>query len=345
MNNSKVNARITCFDGLKAIALLIIFYWHSGLPRPGCDLGARCCEFFFVASGFLTGYRYFHSEFPSSIKEYFKYFAKKVISFWPLHCFCLLAVILITFSIPLNLNELKLLLINLFLFQSWFNDSGIFFSYNGVSWFLSSILFCYLIAPLVIKSARKKHISTPMFLLCAVVRLAWEFAQNKNLMPFDVPFHVYPLVRLLEFCMGLYIVPLFFGISERTAGKKNRIVFTLIEVVSLAGVISLIVNRDNLMRGTFALVFCELVFVFAFNSGLVSYLLSVKLFELFSKIQMEFFMIHQIVIGTMPKLLPDNKLADTLIKLAVTIVISVAYSYFSKKDTLAAKISQKINNF
>lgn len=345
MNNSEENARITSFDGLKVIAVLIIFFWHSSLPRPGCDLGARCCEFFFVVSGFLTGYRYIRSDFPSSLKEHFKYFAKKVITFWPLHCFCLFLIILITFDFPKDLHSIKLLLTNLFLFQSWFNDSDIFFSYNGVSWFLSSIMFCYLTAPLIIKSARKRHISIPMFLVCTALRLIWEYAQIKNLMPFSVSFHVYPLVRLLEFCMGMYIVPLFFSISKIVAGNKNRILFTFFEVVSLVGIILLIVYRNDLMRGTFALVFCGPVFVFAFNKGLVSSLLSVKPFELCSKIQMELFMLHPVVNSMMPRLLPDNKLADTLIKFVVTIVVSVVYRYVSKNDALTAKLSQKINNF
>lgn len=52
----KQDSRIHSLSGLKVIAILLIFWWHSWLNNPPCDLGARCCEFFFVASGFLVYY-------------------------------------------------------------------------------------------------------------------------------------------------------------------------------------------------------------------------------------------------------------------------------------------------
>jgi peptidoglycan/LPS O-acetylase OafA/YrhL len=39
---------------MKGICLLVILVWHCGfLKLP--DWGARCCEMFFVMSGFLEG--------------------------------------------------------------------------------------------------------------------------------------------------------------------------------------------------------------------------------------------------------------------------------------------------
>lgn len=49
--------RLHAIAGLKIVALMVIFYWHSPLPKVGMpDLGARCVELFFVASGFLVAY-------------------------------------------------------------------------------------------------------------------------------------------------------------------------------------------------------------------------------------------------------------------------------------------------
>lgn len=44
--------RIGSLAGLKVIALLLLFWWHSPIPNPNVDIGARVCEFFFVVSGF-----------------------------------------------------------------------------------------------------------------------------------------------------------------------------------------------------------------------------------------------------------------------------------------------------
>lgn len=51
--------KIESFNSLKAIMLLILFYWHSPIPRYGLgDLGARTCEFLFVISGFCVAYNW-----------------------------------------------------------------------------------------------------------------------------------------------------------------------------------------------------------------------------------------------------------------------------------------------
>lgn len=48
--------RIGSFVGLKAIALILVFMWHSKVPRPEMDIGARACEFLFLCSGFLVAW-------------------------------------------------------------------------------------------------------------------------------------------------------------------------------------------------------------------------------------------------------------------------------------------------
>jgi len=40
--------RIGSLSGLKVIALILLFCWHSSIPNPHVDIGARACEFFFV---------------------------------------------------------------------------------------------------------------------------------------------------------------------------------------------------------------------------------------------------------------------------------------------------------
>lgn len=39
--------KLNSFSGLKLIALMMIFWWHSDFQKPILDLGARACEFFF----------------------------------------------------------------------------------------------------------------------------------------------------------------------------------------------------------------------------------------------------------------------------------------------------------
>ena len=39
---------LSSFGGIKVIAMLLLFWWHSSIPIPNVDLGARTCELLFV---------------------------------------------------------------------------------------------------------------------------------------------------------------------------------------------------------------------------------------------------------------------------------------------------------
>lgn len=82
--------KIQSIAGLKVIAIWLIFWWHSWLTNPPCDLGARCCEFFFVASGFLVFISHQNVSKPCTWKASADYVRKKLVSVWPIHflAFC-----------------------------------------------------------------------------------------------------------------------------------------------------------------------------------------------------------------------------------------------------------------
>lgn len=44
---------LSSLGGIKVIAMLLLFWWHSSIPNPNVDLGARTCELLFVTSGFF----------------------------------------------------------------------------------------------------------------------------------------------------------------------------------------------------------------------------------------------------------------------------------------------------
>ena len=72
------NPRINSLGILKIICFLLMFWHHSYLPKPSVDLGARACEFFFVASGFLVAYNHADSSDSCSWKESYLYLKKKM---------------------------------------------------------------------------------------------------------------------------------------------------------------------------------------------------------------------------------------------------------------------------
>ena len=54
--DGKRTGSIGSLNGLKAAAMILVFWWHSPMNKPDSpDLGLRMCEIFFVLSGFLFG--------------------------------------------------------------------------------------------------------------------------------------------------------------------------------------------------------------------------------------------------------------------------------------------------
>ena len=160
--------KINSLTVLKFVAMMLIVWWHIGKPSHLIDLGARACEFLFVASGFLVGYNYFHRGMPNSISFCFTYTYNKLKKFWPLHILCLIAIIILnyrTYILGFTIQQVPTLLANFFLLQAWSPDvGGVAFSYNGLSWFLSALIFCYLISPLLITAIKKKRVAFPLFI-------------------------------------------------------------------------------------------------------------------------------------------------------------------------------------
>lgn len=91
--------RIGSLSGLKVIALILLFWWHSPIPNPHVDIGARACEFFFVVSGFLVSYNYSNKMMPATWKESCLYVKKKLSRMWPLH---FVAFLICLFLMPIS---------------------------------------------------------------------------------------------------------------------------------------------------------------------------------------------------------------------------------------------------
>ena len=135
--------------GLKVLFLAAIFCWHSGaIAKPKWDLGWIGVQFFFMCSGFLVGYNFSgkHVERENLLFP-FRYVWQKLVRVWPIH-FLGFAVAGAVVYLPSQYWHFDLWfkgIVNLLLFQSWAGQTDFIMSFNGVSWFLSSLFFCYFI--------------------------------------------------------------------------------------------------------------------------------------------------------------------------------------------------------
>lgn len=285
--------KIESLDGLKVIFFLAIFMMHASgafsfsLPYslPGSAVTA-----FFVLSGFGVALNYLDKEVDPF------YGIKKIKQVYPIYLFSLILAAPVIFwkTGGQMLNDIMWLPIDLALLQSWTNNP---MNWNGVAWFLSAIVFCYFMVPFLMKLIKKLKnknftLLALLILLPVIVKYLYMYLV---MLGFNFSIYSFPIFRLFDFSMGLILAPIFIKIKDKISVKDwiNDKVFMII--ASLTEIISLIiwVCGDWISFATSTYFQCIIIFIFAFNSGIISHLFRTKLFQLMGKYNLELFLIHQ----------------------------------------------------
>ena len=345
MNLKNINnhSRIKSLDGLKVIMLFLIFCWHTPenstglIGKPIVDLGARACEVLFIISGFLVGYNHYHNLIPATFKQSYNYVLRKIAKIWPLHLICFLMIFIYQINIdPDYLNTLNILsaITNIFLLQAWTSNP---FSFNGATWFLSALLFCYFMSPLLMSIFKKtKRVIVVTFVSCIVIRFLLELCNIDFLL---LNFHTSPIIRCIEFYIGMLMLPAYFNLKESLFNNYNQntsLTMSIAEIIVTLLYIFLTIKMEGIwIRGYFVLAACLLVFVFSFNSGILSKILNLKIFTLFESIQMEFYILHQAVIKVFAHMLSvfiPSVFIQSIVLFIITVLLAIIYNrFFSKK--------------
>lgn len=200
--------RITSVSGIKAVALILVFVWHTGVLKAP-DLGARMCELFFVCSGVLEALNH-HGKYSYTLDETVSIVKSKLAKVYPLYFVTFLMAALLggvglkEWTIADNTTAAVL---NLLMMQTWF--SNLQFSFNGVSWFVADLMLCYLITPLLSWWIRQRETSTDAsvlrsylvpFVVLFCIRALLQMGQYKGVI--NISNHSFPLSRMLEYGMA-----------------------------------------------------------------------------------------------------------------------------------------------
>ena len=356
MDNNLNNNRITSLDGLKAIMLFVIFFWHiQAKPRETLilnhfiDFGARTCEILFIISGFLVGYKYYKNTMPATLKQSLNYVSKKISLVWPLHFICFVMLFIHYMNNDpnfINSSSIYQAIVNVFLLQTWI---GYAFSYNGATWFISALLFCYFLTPFmlpILHKSRKIIITT--LVSCIIIRIGLELSSLSGLNFLNFNFHTSPIIRCLEFFIGMLMVPAYYNLISRL--NLSTTTMSILEILITASYMFIAFKMEGKwIRGYFVLAACILVFIYTFNKGMLSKLLSMKIFRLFSKIQMEFYILHQVVIKLLTfhiSTIFDSIIVQSILLFCITAVLSILYNHFLKQKlaVYVDNIFQSITN-
>jgi len=314
--------QIKCLTSLRFFAAAMIVAFHSvnafgvgdntKIPFPL----AQGVSFFFVLSGFILTCVYPSLSTDHRITDFY---VARVARIWPAHFLAFLLLLLLIPSGGWVWNgSWEVVAANLLLVHGWIPSASYYFSFNGVSWSISTEVFFYLVFPFLIyrldRSWWWKLLCTAAFVV-AILRLT-DFL---SLPPYDpskpsaITAHglayISPLVRILEFVWGMAVASLCLRWRELKIVALPAWLWTIFEsgtllVTFLSGwygtqfLSSLFDGRSQYAFavyvgacGSFP-AFGLLIGVLSFERGVVSRLLSASWLVLLGEISYSIYLVH-----------------------------------------------------
>lgn len=211
--------KLQLIQSLRFFGFILIFFNHAYwlfTKHKIFDFGARGVEIFFLLSGFLIAYNYSNSLAQYNLHSSVNFVVKRIKKFYCLHVvmFLIMAVYIIRnffkhgFNYSGGIPHFILdAVLNISLLQSWYDPAK--FSFNGVSWFLSSIIFCYFCTPLLISSVQhiKREKIPVIFMILIVCKIILDSLSKYfgvNPIPGVFSFYVNPAYRFINYAIGYF---------------------------------------------------------------------------------------------------------------------------------------------
>ena len=249
--------------------------------------------------------------------------------------------------------EIELLVSSLLLIKSWSRYCVLATFLNGHTWFLSCLLFPYFLVPLLLKGINNIKHSFLLFLLVSLFRILIEEIVRKGAFNmYDADFHRGPFIRLLEFYMGMLMIPSFFSfkyfLDKYNYKRWFKIIFTFIQIFFPIFIYYIILIFENkLYRCHFVVIFCFFVFVSSYDYGFLSDLFANKLFIKIMSCQMEMYILQRTVNDRLKKIMNILKVQNAfnmhfLFIIKLFFIFMVGYLYKIKLKEIFAKYLDKI---
>lgn len=324
--NSHSGKKLDALTSLRFIAVAMIVVFHSqgrfgqtGNVAEYFTLN-QAVSFFFVMSGFVLVYVY---PALNGIKDIGRFWLARIARLWPAHAATLVLALLLI-PLPSLRNSFPwIFLANLSMVHAWVPLWDYFFSFNSLSWAISTEFFFYLIFPVLIYRWER---TWPAKLLASFALLGimiclsnvFHLPSTKPVAGVSLPALVYisPLARLCEFVLGMTVAWIWRRENHRIL--FGRITGTLVELIVLAAtvasihyttILSFMPAVRNLGGEAFtywissagsAPLFGLLIFVMALEKGLVSRILSWRVAVRLGEISYSVYLVHQLLLNFFP---------------------------------------------
>ncbi|MEG3123309.1 acyltransferase family protein [Sphingomonas sp. GB1N7] len=287
--------------GLRGVAALIVVAYHlqfAGYRLPFkvasdlFDRGYLMVDLFFILSGFILTYVH-RAKNSVDYVDYQNFMITRFIRIYPLHIFCLSYLLIVaggadlilfatgykTVFLDWSIFSLKLLLAQITLINGWFfTRSG----WNTPTWSISVEILSYAIFPFLAFFLTKRRIATTVILLFSALFYVIISFYFENL---DFIGRIAVLRCFAGFGLGMIICHKRMLI-DNISGK----ILSIFQLLILCGIF--LAMKKNINDGMIIPLLCGLVLFTSCDRGLLSDIISGKIFQFLGKISYSIYLNH-----------------------------------------------------
>ena len=350
--------KINSLTSIRFFAAAMIVIGHAG-NAPGFEvfrIGSiqlnNAVSFFYVLSGFILSFTYYNMDIKSG---YLRFLIARIARIWPLHLVMLITCLFVfgpNIFYESGKSYSDVFSVNSVLMQSWIPYQKFYFSYNAVSWSVSTELFFYAMFPFLLVLGRKYGnsvllfcISFPIVISIACAAMSIPLHSGNDSVDGYYLVYINPVSRLAEFAFGMYVFSMKNKIVNVEGNNRRLMSAELISIIlvflSLCTFSSLYGYWSNSPMATFFYWLAVagsfptigfLVFVFSRQNGMISNFLSNKYFVYLGEISFSVYMCHQVILNYLRifhgDILKENPTTMYVMYWLVTIAISALLFHF-----------------
>lgn len=293
-------------------------------------------SFFFILSGFIISYNYQDRILNKEVTKS-TFYKARFARIYPLHILTFFLALPHKYGVFLEnwVTGIIKMITNLTLTQSFIPSEKYYFTFNSPSWSISDEMFFYLVFPLLLlipALGNKKTIVT----LLSIVLL---FPTLTLIIPEDYYHHFFyinPLFRLVDFMIGIILYNIYKNIVDKKLFTNRT--FSLIEISSIIIFICFFSFHSYIPAVArysyyYWIPMSLIIFIFAFQKGIISKFLSKKLFIHLGEISFGFYLYHHVLLKYIArfdaKFYHMNEYETIIFAFIITLIIShLSYKYF-----------------
>lgn len=304
--------RLIGLDIFRIAAALIVFLFHSaihigcnyGIAEPFVEMGAVFMTGFFMLSGFLMYYIYGKRNL-TEIREIISFYKKRFACIMPVY-YAVSILFVFVLGNETIFQNIMIAPVEILGFQSLFT-SLFSVSHNGGTWFISCILFCYLLFPFLQNCIKQIKFQSKIALIVFLGGILLYAPIVVRLFELS-DIYSNPIFRMFEFLLGGLLAAMLPELEKHSIVSKvflNRKAIFL-ELVFMIVMVSFIYQR-GIARGDYMLyswivlpIFCMMIPALAVSQWPI--LGKYKMIEFLSELSYSFFLAQFFVWPLMRKI-------------------------------------------